>query len=270
MVTLTLARYLRNKLILITAALFLAVPFANFINADFPCAFLLLLLSMLIFVRMVAEDAAFGTVDLRYTAILVLCLFLCSHYTASNYLFSLFSYLLLFRMMLIMSNLWAMLIPCQFRVFSKNKDTTEVSEELEDQPVPDCLTMKLPFLPCFFGGLFCFLLLLTILNGDTDIIWNANEILDACVNFLSGSAKVLLLFSLLLADGLLELVYYYFKKRKNVVHCFGMGDVIVLPNFAAFLGGSVFLIVLFFALLISLAFAVYQKTHRSFMQEVQP
>ena len=62
-----------------------------------------------------------------------------------------------------------------------------------------------------------------------------------------------------MALGIFEAIYWLAKKKRQPIICIGMGDVFVLPGFAAFLGGGFFLMTLGCALLLSLGFVLYQK-----------
>lgn len=257
MVNTTLARYLRNKVGYAVCPVLLTFPLANFLNAELRFGFFVLVAVFALFWKMVLEDADHGTIDIRCIALLTGGLFLCSHQSAPVYLFAFIVYLILFRMLYVASSLWEMGIQacCQWRF--RNEDVHSVANTAKSFP-----NGRVPFLPCFAGGLLVLALIVTFLSDGAAPLWRFDDALDACMILLSGKQKMIILTVMLLALGIFEYVYWLAKKRRQPIICIGMGDVFVLPSFAAFLGGGFFLMTLGCALLLSLGFVLYQTYHR--------
>ena len=76
MVNTTLARYLKNKVGYAAVSLLLAIPLANFLNAELRFGFFFLMAVFVLFWKMVLEDAEHGTIDIRCIALLATGLFL--------------------------------------------------------------------------------------------------------------------------------------------------------------------------------------------------
>lgn len=257
MVNTTLARYLKNKVGYAAVSVLLAIPLANFLNAELRFGFFFLTAVFVLFWKMVLEDAEHGTIDIRCIALLVAGLFLCSHQTAPVYLFSFLIYLILFRMLYVASSLWEMGIQACRQWHSRQKSShfpSEVNNTADSLP-----RGRVPFLPCFAGGLMILVIIVTLLDDDAAPLWRFDNALDACMILLSGEQKMIILTVMLLALGIFEAIYWLAKKKRQPIICIGMGDVFVLPGFAAFLGGGFFLMTLGCALLLSLGFVLYQK-----------
>lgn len=257
MVNTTLARYLRNKVGYAVYPVLLTFSLANFLNAELRFGFFVLVAVFAFFWKMVLEDADHGTIDIRCIAFLTGGLFLCSHQSAPVYLFSFIVYLILFRMLYVASSLWEMGIQacCQWRF--RKEELHSVANTAKSFPHG-----RVPFLPCFAGGLLVLALIVTFLSDGAAPLWRFDDALDACMILLSGKQKMIILTVMLLALGIFESVYWLAKKRRQPIICIGMGDVFVLPSFAAFLGGGFFLMTLGCALLLSLGFVIYQTYHR--------
>lgn len=251
MVNITLARGPINKTWRAVLSLGLAIPMSNFMNTELRFGFLLLLVVIILFWKMVIEDAETGTIDVRYIAILSVGLFICSRQPASVYLFADCSYLILFRMLYIASSLWAMAIQ-YYQQRHVNTDKTIAEKTLAE------LNGRVPFLPCFAGGLLVLALGITFFNDSAAIIWNFDDVFYFCITLLDNEQKIILLAIMLLVLGIFELVYRLAQKRQQPVICIGMGDVLTLPAFAAFLGSGCFGVALGCALLMSLVLVVYQ------------
>lgn len=256
MVNTTLARYLRNKVGYVIYPVFLTFLLANFLNTELRFCFFVLVAVFILFWKMVLEDADHGTIDIRCIVLLTGGLFLCSHQSAPVYLFSFIVYLILFRMLYVASSLWEMGIQacCQWRF--RKEEVHSVANTAKRIPHG-----RVPFLPCFAGGLLVLALIVTFLS-DAAPLWQFDDALDACMILLSGKQKMIILAVMLLALGIFEAGYWLAKKRWQPIICIGMGDVFVLPSFAAFLGGGFFLMTLGCALLLSLGFVLYQKYYR--------
>lgn len=257
MVNTTLARYLRNKVWYAVYPVLLTFPLANFLNAEFRFGFFVLVAVFALFWQMVLEDADHGTIDIRCIAFLTGGLFLCSHQSAQVYLFSFSIYLILFRMLYVASSLWEMGIQacCQWRF--RKEEVHSVANTAKSFSHG-----RVPFLPCFAGGLLVLALIVTFLSDGAAPLWRFDDALDACMILLSGKQKMIILTVMLLALGIFESVYWLAKKRRQPIICIGMGDVFVLPSFAAFLGGGFFMMTLGCALLLSLGFVLYQTYYR--------
>lgn len=260
MVNTTLARYLKNKVGYAAVSLLLAIPLANFLNAELRFGFFFLTAVFVLFWKMVLEDAEHGTIDIRCIALLATGLFLCSYQTALVYLFSFLIYLILFRMLYVASSLWEMGIQAcrQWHSHQKMPHLTAGANDTADS-LPHG---RVPFLPCFAGGLMVLVIIVTFLDDGAAPLWRFDDALDSCMILLSGEQKMIILAVMLLALGIFEAGYWLAKKRCQPIICIGMGDVFVLPGFAAFLGGGFFLMTLGCALLLSLGFVLYQTYHR--------
>ena len=252
----TLARYLKNKVGYAAVPLFLTIPLANFLNAELRFGFFLLTAVFVLFWKMVLEDAEHGTIDIRCIALLTVGLFLCSYQTAPVYLFSFLIYLILFRMLYVASSLWEMGIQACRQWHSRQKSShfpSDVNDTAGSLP-----RGRVPFLPCFAGGLMALVIIVTFLDDGAAPLWRFDDVLDSCMILLSGEQKMIILAVMLLALGIFEAIYWLAKKKRQPIICIGMGDVFVLPSFAAFLGGGFFLMTLGCALLLSLGFVLYQ------------
>ena len=251
MVNITLVPGPINKTWCAVLSLGLAVPMSNFMNADLRFGFFLLLVIIMLFWKMVLEDAETGTIDIRYIAILSVGLFICSRQPASVYLFTNFSYLILFRMLYIASSLWTMAIQYyQHRnVITAKRTAKKPSIELNG---------RVPFLPCFAGGLLLMELGITFFDDSAAVIWSFDDALYFCITLLDNEQKIILLAIMLLVLGIFELGYRLAQKRRDPVICIGMGDVLILPAFATFLGSGCFGVTLGCALLMSIVLVLYQ------------
>ena len=260
MVNTTLVRCLRNKVGYAAYPALLTFPLANFLNAELRFGFFFLAAVFALFWKMVLEDAEHGTIDIRCIALLTVGLFLCSHQSAPVYLFSFFIYLILFRMLYVASSLWEMGIQACRQWRSRKEEAHPVVKA--DDTAESLPRGRVPFLPCFAGGLLVLALIVTLLSDGAAPLWRFDDALDACMILLSGEQKMIILAVMLLALGIFEAGYWLAKKRCQPIICIGMGDVFVLPGFAAFLGGGFFLMTLGCALLLSLGFVLYQTYHR--------
>lgn len=240
---------LKSKAAYAGGALFFTAPLANFLDTELKGGFFWLLAVMALFWHMLREDAEQGTVDLRCILLLSAGLFLCSIHPAVIYWFSFLAYLILFRMLYVVSSLlemgknWCL---CHKQGISKESMSF-------DKRIP------IPFLPCFGGGLFVLILAASFSSDILKPIWSLNDLLTLCIGLLTNRQMLVILGGLLLVLGVFELIWGYAKKYQKSVVCIGMGDVLVLPSFAAFLGGSFFLLVLGCAWLLASGFAWYQK-----------
>lgn len=247
---------LKSKAAYAGGALFFTAPLANFLDTELKGGFFWLLAVMALFWHMLREDAEQGTVDLRCILLLSAGLFLCSIHPAVIYWFSFLAYLILFRMLYVVSSLLEM---------SKNRLLFLCHKQAinrETRPVTSGQMNPIPFLPCFGGGLFVLILAASFSSDILKPIWSLNDLLTLCISLLTGRQMLVILGGLLLVLSVFELILRYAKKYQKSVVCIGMGDVLVLPSFAAFLGGSFFLLVLGCAWLLASGFAWYQKYYR--------
>ena len=235
--TTTLVRSLKNKRILFGVAFscIMSVMLVNFINMDLPGGFLILLCTMYLFCEMVQEDALHQTVDLRLMAVLAIGFFICSRYTVQDYLFTLVVYAVLFRLFFIGANLYGTLL--------------HMSVQRKD--------VKIPFLPSLALGVVAMGIILSVFQDEASILWLFSDLLSASIHQLSLAARGLVLLCLMAALVPLEVIYWLLRKKRTPLIVFGMGDALILPNFAAFLGGAFFLLAFAGAAICSLGYGIY-------------
>ena len=208
--------------------------------------------AMALFYIMIVEDWLEMTVDTRLTAILLVLLLFSSEEHIGNFLLTGLIVFLPLRAIFLASSLWR----------SRSEDARLRESYVEyDGSHPRVQ----PFLPSFGTALAIFALL-EILRGYVPLpfitaLREAAELMWGVLSVEQGTAGVLVL---VLLWGLLESAY---RRRMRRVHlaeedaAIGMGDVIVLPIFAAFLGITTFSFVLLVACLIHVAIYVSGIVH---------
>ena len=228
------ARIAINSLLKIIFIAFLSVHLANMISMEQslrPISYFLLLVgSMCVFENMVVEDLEFKTVDIRKAVILAVLLCLASAKPVIEFLYILGMSFIFFRAICILSMLCSIFF---------NKPP----EAIKNNSVPD---NSIPLLPCFAVSIVCICILMHI-NSESLFFQQFTDVLRI-IEFTFFLPVYITSFFLL------EITHYLIKKNcvYEAEEGLGMGDVLVLPSFAAFMGIPLFTITFILSLFLSI------------------
>lgn len=248
------AHYLKNKWLQLILAGIFAILLANLLDTDVPFCFVFLSGTMFLFVRMVIEDFEFRTIDLRYLFILSIGLLICSSRPWEIYGFEVLLYGGLFRIFFILSGF------IELGLRKQKQDLEEMDLEL----VPSYTSI--PYLPCFAVGILIVFGGLAFSLFSPSVYWMLDGMMDSSVRGLMAQHNTFLSATLIILIGA-EILYRVTAKKYQMIACIGMGDVLLLPSFAAFFGGF-FLPVMVISLLAACAMHMAIKKHMYPFQEV--
>jgi hypothetical protein len=228
MVPITRAHIVGSRIFQLGYISIVSIALANFIAPEKNFCFLILLLTMFLFSNMVIEDATYQTVDIRKAALLALGMLIVSISSLQDFLIRAFLGFAFFRIVYLLS----VCIHCR-----KMSSFESVNDGyIETDPVP------VAFLPCFAGGILIFIFVMQVSGKYFSVLWQLNtainELIALYMEYSSLQARILIFLPWLLLEGL---SWYLAKQHNgNIREGIGMGDVIVLPIFAAFFGMSIF------------------------------
>ena len=221
----TKVRTAKNKLTLMGGfALIGSMAYASY--SVFP---MLLFVTLFIFADMMDEDAKYTTVDIRKVAVLGVFFLLASKEPVGNFLFTALMTVFVFRIIYLLAIL----------KYSRRIKKTEIIGEEKNSLNP------IGLLPSFGIAFFLFGLHLQITNqAEPAFLLGFQNFLKETGTFLSQITLFWIIAVVLWIQ--LELIVRWYKKQKvEIVEGLGMGDVVVFPFFAAFMGITPFLFVLF-------------------------
>ena len=193
-----------------------------------------LVAAMLLFANMMREDAKYLTVDIRKIILLAVFLLIACKIPVGNFLLTTAVAWLFLRLAYLAD-----------MIRSARRDVNLLVTE----PIP-CCREPLPLLPAF-GVALVMVALFLCNSAEPQFIISLRESMSELVNLAFVAFWPFCLLALLWA--FLERFYYRLKKSgATMTEGLGMGDVLVLPLFAAYLGMALFGVTLFLALLIQL------------------
>lgn len=192
-------------------------------------------LALVVFAVMVVEDWREATVDVRLTAILLVLLLLASRQPAGNFIITGFAAFLFFRSVFVLSAL------IRWHGCSCKKE--ECIIQIDGQSCEKFLA----FLPSFGGALLLFSISTLFITEPYTILRQFEDAFNGIWMMIPTSLMAAIIVVLLGIWLLMEALFHQLKKRfpEDLEAGIGMGDVIVLPIFAAFLGLTTFTFVLF-------------------------
>lgn len=196
----------------------------------------LFILGLAVFSVMIAEDWREATVDVRATAVLLVLLLLASNQPVGNFIATGFAAFLFFRIVFVLSAL------LRLRGCSCKKEQCIIQIEGKEQE-----ERYLAYLPSFGCALLVFSFATMLRDEPVAILRQFESAFDGIWLMVPTSFMVGILSLLLIIWILIEAIFHLVAKRfpEEMEAGIGMGDVIVLPIFAAFLGFSAFTLVLF-------------------------
>lgn len=223
----TKVRTAKNKLIIMGGfALISSAAYSNYsIN------FLILFIALCIFADMMLEDAKYMTVDIRKTVALGVFLLLASKEPIGNFIFTILVTMLIFRIIYLLAIL---------KYSKKDTNTKTTPNQIIDENNP------IGLLPSFGLAFFFFGAFLQATNFNVPhFILGFQEFLKVIGIFIAENTVIWIL--ILGFWFLIEFIVNRYKQSQDIVivEGLGLGDVIVFPIFAAFLGISLFLFIFF-------------------------
>lgn len=197
----------------------------------------LFVFGLAVFAVMIAEDWLEATVDVRMTGALLVLLLLASNQPVGNFLVTGFAAFLFFRIVFVLSAL------IRLHGCSCKKEQCIIQIDGQEQ---NC-EKYLAFLPSFGCALFIFSLVTLFHDEPIVILRQFEQAFNGIWQMLPTSLMVALVVLLLGIWILVEALFHLLVKRfpEEAEAGIGMGDVIILPIFAAFLGISAFTLILF-------------------------
>ena len=197
----------------------------------------LFIFGLAVFSVMIAEDWRDAMVDVRATAVLLVLLLLASNQPVGNFIATGFAAFLFFRIVFVLSALLH-LRGCS----SCKKEQCIIQIEGKDQE-----ERYLAYLPSFGCAMLVFSFVTMLRDEPVAILRQFESAFDGIWLMVPTSFMVGILSLLLIIWILIEAIFHLVAKRfpEEMEAGIGMGDVIVLPIFAAFLGISAFTLVLF-------------------------
>lgn len=192
-------------------------------------------IALFLFAFMIIEDWLDMTVDVRCTAVLAILLVLSSAQPAGNFLLTgvlAFICFRLFYLLSIVCHAWR----CKRQPCIQTESCTKV--------VPSAM----PFLPSFGIGILCYALCCLLLPNALTFLEPIQDTMQVVYEAVAPQLVLVGIFIVLFAWLTAEMVFRSYRKHWDDVEAgLGMGDVIVLPLFAAFLGITTFSLVLLLA-----------------------
>jgi len=209
----------------------------EFVDVVHCLPFVLFVFGLAVFSVMIAEDWQEATVDVRLTAVLFVFLLFASSQPAGNFLVTGFAAFLFFRIVFVLSAL------VRLHGCSCKKEHCIIQIDGQSQTEERYLA----FLPSFGCALFVFSLTTLFRDEPIAILRQFEQAFNGIWQMLPTSLMAAFLVLLLGIWTLIEGLFRHFSKHfpEEAEAGIGMGDVIVLPIFAAFLGISAFTLVLF-------------------------
>ena len=197
----------------------------------------LFIFGLAVFAVMIAEDWRDATVDVRLTAALLVFLLFASKQPVGNFLATGFAAFLFFRIVFVLSAL--------VRLHGCSRKKEQCIIQIDGKAQMD--EKYLAFLPSFGCALLVFSVAAILQNEPIALLREFHVTLDVIWTMLPTSLMVALLVILISIWLMVEALFHLLAKRfpKELEAGIGMGDVIVLPIFAAFLGLTAFTLVLF-------------------------
>lgn len=122
-------------------------------------------------------------------------------------------------------------------------------EDTQYEDEPEIAGHAIPFVPCYALGVASFLAVLLAYCNRIPVITDLNDAMSMILSFMAPMTALYTLGVLIVAWVVLELISFFVFQRYKQVIGLGMGDVLVLPTFAAFLGGAYFTMTLFLSLI---------------------
>lgn len=195
--------------------------FANFIRTDWYSSCLILIFLMAVFLNMVIEDFRTKLIDIRKMVVLATGLMMISHYPATYFIVEMFIYYCLFRMLYIL-------------IFVVRMKTGSCGGDYDADALDESLDDYCPLLPAYLGGLVLCTAFIYPLAYAKENAYLMADMPDDIIVFYA------LILGAILAG--MEIAFRMKVKKDARMEGIGMGDVIILPAFAAFLGGGGFLL----------------------------
>lgn len=196
----------------------------------------LFVFGLAVFAVMVVEDWRDSTVDVRWTAVLLVLLLFTSKQPAGNFIVTGFAAFLFFRIVFVLSAL----IRLRWCSCKKEQCIIQIDGRGEKE-------LYLAYLPSFGGALVAYSFATMLYNAPAVFLQQFEDGFVGIWDMVPTSLMVGIIVSLLTIWGIIEAIFRFAMKRfpEEMKAGIGMGDVIVLPIFAAFLGISAFTLVLF-------------------------
>lgn len=222
----------KNKLTLMGAfSLIGSNAYSNYTISE-----MLLFITLFLFADMMDEDAKSKTIDIKKIAVLGIFFFLASKEPMGNFIITAIVTFFIFRIIYLLGIL----------KYSRKNNIETLREN-------DTLTNSVKLLPSFALAFFILGLYLEITHTKEPIfLLGFQEFLKETASFLSQSSLFWICFLILWL--LLEFMVKRYAKQEDVeiVEGLGRSDIIVFPFFAAFLGITPFLFILFLGCIIQL------------------
>ena len=122
---------------------------------------------------------------------------------------------------------------------------------------------SLPFIPCFYGGVVVFLGILMAFSGNIPLLSTLETELLRIYAFMPFGFFLLLVGHIAAVLVVLEIISFLVDRKYQQYSGIGLGDIFVLPSFAAFFGGiyftSMFAVSLVFVVISALKYGNCKK-----------
>lgn len=188
----------------------------------------------LVLADMVLEDAKDWVVDIRKAAAFAILMCFGTSFEGPDFLVRFALYFMILRIFyLVMS------IAITLYMYEKKAENTREGEDEEEfgEAIPK---NSLPFIPCFYGGAVVFLGILMAFNGNIPLLSTLEAELLRIYAFMPFGFFLLLVGHIAAVLVVLEIISFLVDRKYQQYSGIGLGDIFVLPSFAAFFGGIYF------------------------------